>query len=245
MSAWGRTRDEVAGAWRSLRYDMGRRTGEPAPDDRERPDRAADVTSTGMSTFGGTVGADLCAGYDEPARPPRRLVAIAAFVTLSLVGAAGSYFAVGNGLGALLQEKRSAAERYPLAAAAPAGDGEAAASTSGMGRGPAAASAETTAALVPPRSAVTRTTTTPAAVRRAQRTIRPMTPRGEPTLQDCDCLTPPVPTPTAPASPSPTPSTDAGPSPSAGASESSPADDPSPEPSASGGPDGSRLPGRP
>ena len=46
MSLWRRTSTEMAGAWRSLRYDMGRRPSEP-------PAGGPDVTSTGMCTFGG------------------------------------------------------------------------------------------------------------------------------------------------------------------------------------------------
>ncbi len=116
MSLWRRTRTEMAGAWRSLRYDMGRRpasTGTPAA----AP--APDVTSTGMSTFGGAPAADAHTGQHGYARPPRRTAAVAAFGVLAVVGAAGSYFAVVNGLGAMFGERPANAEAYPLTVAAP------------------------------------------------------------------------------------------------------------------------------
>ena len=118
MNMWRRTRTEMAGAWRSVRYDMGQRPAEPSA--------GPDVTSTGMSTFGGAVG---------PATgSPRRLVTVSAFGVLAAVGAAGTYFAVAGGLGALLTEKPAAAQPNPLVAAAPpAGD----TSTASMGQGPA------------------------------------------------------------------------------------------------------------
>jgi hypothetical protein len=89
-------RREVAGAWRSLRYDIHRRPGtadSPA-------DGYPDVTSGGLSTFGGPLAEGM--DFDPFDRPPRRLVAVTAFGALALAGAAGSYLAVINGLGALV-----------------------------------------------------------------------------------------------------------------------------------------------
>lgn len=88
-------RREVAGAWRSLRYDIGHRPGtadSPA-------DGYPDVTSGGLSTFGGPMadGVEL----DPYDRPPRRLLAASALGALALAGAAGSYLAVVNGLGTI------------------------------------------------------------------------------------------------------------------------------------------------
>lgn len=64
MSVWRRTRNEVAGAWRSLRYDLSRR---PEPGVTRAAAPAPDVTSTGMSTFGGVPAANLRAA--RPHRP--------------------------------------------------------------------------------------------------------------------------------------------------------------------------------
>jgi hypothetical protein len=232
MSLWRKTRSEMAGAWRSLRYDLGRRPEQPAA-----AADPADVTYTGLSTFGG-VTPEPRTGYDEFGRPPRRLVAVGAFVALALVGAGGSYFAVVNGLSGMLRNEPAAAPR-PLAAAAPTGAAEADA-TSGMGRGPAAASDVATTALAVPPPEVPAPTTPPAAARPAPPRSVPARP-GTPTAEDCDCLTPPVPTPTAPPSPSPTPSESSSPSASPSASESA-SESPSADPSASdsGSPAGRR-----
>lgn len=223
MSLWRRTRDEMAGAWRSLRYDMGRRTDDDARDDAPAPD----VTCTGMSTFGVPPAGSLRTGPDGPVRPPRGLVAVSAFGVLTVVGAAGSYFAVVNGLGSLLRESPSAPGPYPLAAAAPDGRGDGDVdSVAGMGRG---------AASVP---GVARTMPVPPTLLSAPPPVQlPASPGGVPVRSaqpektgepDCDCLTPPVPTPTAPPSPSPDPS------PSASAEPTPPPD--TPEPTESGSP---------
>jgi hypothetical protein len=129
MNLWRTTRTEVAGAWRSLRYDMSRREPGPEPEVIAQPD----VTSTGMSTFGGPVD-ELRTGYQEFGRPPRRMVAVSVFALLTLAGAAGSYFAVVNGLGALLRERPPAPQAYPMAAAAPPA-GAGAGATAGIGHG--------------------------------------------------------------------------------------------------------------
>jgi hypothetical protein len=228
MSLWRRTRNEMAGAWRSLRYDMGRRDDEMVVCAAPVPD----VTSTGMSTFGGPAAAELREEYDEFTRPPRRLVAVSAFGVLAVVGAAGSYFAVVNGLGALLGDGSAAPQPYPLAAAAPTGAAEAD-SIAGMGRGttvvrPAPA---TTADPVPPAGPAGATTTLRTPARSGQHPATPAEP-GLPPEPDCDCLTPPVPTPTAYPSASPSDSASPSPSPSESASPS-PSDTASAEPSAS------------
>ncbi|MEU4691168.1 hypothetical protein [Actinoplanes sp. NPDC023714] len=86
MSLWRRIREEAAGAWRSVGYDLGRRPLPPAPAGDP------DVTSTGMNTFGGSM-VDMpspLGGAD--AAPPRRFVAVTVFCLLALLGAGGSYF---------------------------------------------------------------------------------------------------------------------------------------------------------
>jgi hypothetical protein len=50
MSVWRRTRDEVAGAWRSLRYDLGRR--DPRSPDR----RVVTVSAFGVLAVAGAAG---------------------------------------------------------------------------------------------------------------------------------------------------------------------------------------------
>jgi hypothetical protein len=254
MTLLRRTRTEVAGAWRSLRYDLGRRTEQPPPGGRE-PE--PDVTSTGMSTFGGVTGTGRSGpgagpaydgpgyhgpgydgpgydgpGYGEPARPRRTLVAAGAFLTLAVVGAAGSYLAVVTGLGGLLRDEPAAADQRPLAAAVRPGDTAAGAdATSGLGRGPAEAPVAATAQPVPPPK-VQQPATVPAPARPAQPPARPARP-GTPTREDCDCLTPPVPTPTAPPSASPSPSASSSTAPSPSEFESSDPADPTAEPSES------------
>jgi hypothetical protein len=221
MNLWRKTRTEAAGAWRSLRYDMGRRRVGPGAD--ERPD---DVTSTGMSTFGMPMD-DLRTGYEEFGRPPRRLVAVSVFAALTVAGSVGSYFAIVNGLGSLLREKPAAPRTYPMAAAEPPADnGAGTGATAGLGRGaapakapavPGTAAAAASPAAVPPAAGVL-----PVQRRTAPGAAQPVPP-------PCDCRTPPVPTPTAPST---SPSGSASPS----ASPSEPgADDPSvsPDPSAS------------
>lgn len=229
MSLWRRTRDEMAGAWRSLRYDMGRRTDDDARDGGPVPD----VTCTGMSTFGGTPAEPLRTAHDGPARPPRRLVAVTAFGVLTVVGAAGSYFAVVNGLGSLLHEPPSAPGPYPLAAAAPEHRGDTDIdSVAGMGRGTASVPGVTRTMPVPPTMP-----SAPAPVRIPVTIdgvpVRPAEPEKTGDV-DCDCLTPPVPTPTAPPSPSPSPN----PSPSASAGPTPPEDTPEPTDSGSPAPTG-------
>ncbi|HET9516890.1 MAG TPA: hypothetical protein VFO77_04100, partial [Actinoplanes sp.] len=115
MRLWRTARDEVAGAWRSLRYDLQRRSRADRPGaTRGQPNtdpHSADVY--GINDLWGDA-PDFDDEYDQPRR---RLVAVAAFALLAAVGAAGSYLAVANGLGLLLS---NAAETYPLADARPA-----------------------------------------------------------------------------------------------------------------------------
>jgi hypothetical protein len=221
MSLWRRTRNEMAGAWRSLRYDLGQRPADPPRPLLDGPD----VTSTGMSTFGGPVADDLPTGYDdELPRRPRRLLAVSAFGVLAVAGAGGSYYAVVHGLGSVLSAEKpaaAAAHPYPLAAAEPPaaagnsglGRGKAATGAGGAGAAPALTQLPTAAPGAPAPVATVAPATRKTLTRRAttERTTRPVPP------VTCDCLTPPVPTPTAPStSPSPTPS----PSPSPSASDS-------------------------
>jgi hypothetical protein len=223
MRVWRRTRTEMAGAWRSLRYDMGRRPFE-APAD------GPDVTSTGMSTFAGMSWdygpepTEMPVAGRMPAprrRTPRRAVAMSAFGLLTVVGAAGSYLVVVNGLVPMRDEGPAAAATVPPVA-------------------PATADAAIGPSLRSPRVARTSSPADPAPVigtrppRRTDVVVAPLPPPRttkplKPTRPDCRCGNPPVPTPTAPASsPSPTPSAPM--SPSASASNS---DDPSADPSES------------
>jgi len=250
MTLWRRTRNEVAGAWRSLRYDLGR----PEPG-AQAPGRSAgraaehpEVTSTGLSTFGGSGvlrGLRTSAGADgaEYLPRPRRLVAVSTFGALAVVGAAGSYFAVVNGIGSLVGDEPTGTDPYPLAAEAPRGS-ESELSNSGLGRGTASlpdqvpVATETVPGLIrilPTGSAAPAIVPGAAQPRPQQTTVERTTPATRPTT--CDCLTPPVPTPTMPA-PVPTPhSPSAPPSPSATADYSEP---PSPnEPTASAAPSAS------
>src|SRR5690349_6084731 len=144
MNLWGKTRTEVAGAWRSVRYDMGQRPPEPAAGD--------DVTSTGMSTFAGAV--------DQATGSPRRLVTVSVFGALAVAGAAGTYFAVAGGLGALLTETPAAAQSHPLAAAPPPAGG----SLEGLGQGPAPVSRPEAPAGAAPAATPVASAATPAAV---------------------------------------------------------------------------------
>ncbi|WP_305786260.1 hypothetical protein [Symbioplanes lichenis] len=237
MTLWRKTRTEMAGAWRSLQYDMNRpdpATGLPA-----RHAVREEVTATGMSTFGGVTGLRTGPAQD---RNRRRLVTVTALGTLVVAGAGGSYLAVTSGMGALAGGEPGA-EPYPLAAAAPG----AARSNQGLGRGSApelpVASAEPGATLVREPLADTiqvipntaATTATPGMTTRATAPprTRPTKVEGGTTPpagpEPCDCLTPPVPTPTAapthqattPPVPTPTESTSDTESPSA-----EPSDDP-------------------
>ena len=203
MNLWRRTRTEVAGAWRSVRYDIGRRPPEPAP--------GPEVTSTAMNTFAGAV--------DQATGAPRRLVTVSAFGVLAVAGATGTYVAVAGGLGTLLTEKSAAAQPYPLATTAPPRAGT---SNAGLGQGPATVGRPDAPATV--LSTTPPTLRAPAAVPgRALPPAARVTPEQvkPPARRPCACPAPPVPTPTQPStSPSATPSPSASPSESASPSAS-------------------------
>ncbi|MEV0898072.1 hypothetical protein [Actinoplanes sp. NPDC049802] len=218
MSLWRSIRGEMAGAWRSVCYDLSRRTGATDP----RPD----VTSTGMSTFPGSL-VDVPDGPpDTNARPPRRFVAVTAFCALGLAGAAGSYLVATTTFAGRMSDR--AATPPAVAAPLPAETAEQG-GVAGMGAVPAARERRAGAtgpvptappagrAVKPPASAAAGAAAAPAAPRppAVERTTAP----------GCDCATPPVPTPTAaPSETSASPSTDpdisASPSPSGSVSPS-------------------------
>lgn len=225
MSLWRRTRSEVAGAWRSFRYDVGRRPADP-------PAEGPDVTSTGMCTFGGQTGVSEPFSQIPKARrhPPRRAAAVSAFGLLTVIGAAGAYLAVVNGLGSLLNEQTAAAGTLPPVPAAT--------SDSRIGSGPAAhrphprkvpapVHAPATAGGVPAGATVPGLARTsvggparPGGQVRTKKTVN----------RKCGCPNPPVPTPTAPSSsPSPVPSESSAPSDSPTPGESSATSGESPE----------------
>ena len=235
MSLFRRTHAEMAGAWRSLRYDLGRRPVEPPP--------GQDPTSTGMSTFAVEIPDEPPTGAAD-ARRPRRAAAVIALGLLTAAGTAGAYLAVANGLGPALPETPAAADALPRPAAPPAAVA-APAPNAGIGRGTAATVARGTvpaAGTVPAdgnpparprgRTALTTGRGTAAAPVPAAPHGGPATARtAHPPTTACDCPQPPVPTPTAPTtSPSPTPSTDptptgsADPSPAASAVSPVPSD---------------------
>jgi hypothetical protein len=220
MSLLRRTRTEMAGAWRSLRYDLGRAPARP-------PAGGPDVTSTGMGTWS-LDGLVEQAGPDPapPARRPRRAVAVTAFGALTVVGAAAAYLAVVNGLGSLMGETTAAAGTFPPRVVMTTGAGVAPPTRPVTPpRSPVATRRATTAAVLPPPPEPPAAAVPPPTVERTS----PI--RTAATNQECRCR-PPVPTPTAPtSSPSPTPS----PSPSESAS-------PSPDPSPSEAADPSESP---
>ncbi|WP_033341253.1 hypothetical protein [Catenuloplanes japonicus] len=95
MSILRIVRDEAAGAWRSLQYDLDRRGTEtpryPGYDWYEPP----------TEDLSGAV------------RPPRRLLAAGAFGVLALVGAAGTYVTVANSLDSVLKADAGAPRSAP------------------------------------------------------------------------------------------------------------------------------------
>lgn len=235
MSLWRLTRTEMAGALRSLRYDLARRAGEH--------------------------------GWhaDAGGRSPRVVVA-SAFGIVAVAGAAGSYLAVVNGLGSLLDEPIGP-EPYPLVAEAAAprtpltvtptrtagADDTAGGSSGSPGRvtavhrpdsGPATPTGDT-ATTGAARQPATRTVTVTATVTRPPATTGPTATPGTPSPEpSCDCPNPPVPTPTSPPSPSHGTPPSGGPSPTVTPSLSASV---TPRPSAPPVPSGtgSVPPGRP
>jgi hypothetical protein len=222
---------EVAGAWRSLRYDLRpRRAQADSP-----VDGYPDVTSTGLSTFGGGMPGD------EYRRRPNRLVAVAAFGLLALAGAAGSYLAVVHGLGAFGVEQATAAPQpqpqpQPLVAEpgplppSPAGTAPVAAPVSRRPQPPPPIAAPPVIAAPPaPLVPAAPPAQHAAAPQEASTSVtRPVPSRTLPRT-----MAPPVPT---PASVSPSPAAPA-PGPSRSAS-----DGPSRTPSATGSAGGTRVP---
>jgi hypothetical protein len=242
MTLWRRTRNEAAGAWRSLRYDLGRREpGRHAPPRRGARRGAAyqDVTSTGLHTFGGSGSLRPYAQGGPDVHRTRRLVAVTALGTLAVVGVAGGYFAVIGGVGPLTGAETAGVEPYPLVAEGPRGS-ERERSNSGLGRGtaeapdPAPTPASPNAVVIAPTRDTVAVVPVPGVTTPTPRqtTVDSPPPSTEPT--DC-CMSPPVPTPYEPA-PSESPS--ASPSESPGPSDSpSPSATPEPAvPSATGEP---------
>ncbi|GAA1627621.1 hypothetical protein [Actinoplanes couchii] len=197
MSLWDSVRGEVAGAWRSLRYDLGR---PPAGPSDPRPD----VTFTGMNTFPGSlVSLPVAEPHDDDPAPPRRFVAVAAFCALGLGGAAGSYLVATTTFAGRMTD--------PVPIAAPVSDHpvEVAEEDAGMGSAPPRQRRHRTVRPAPEVPVTTRPTPTPTSEKTTISDFRtPEKARPAPDESDCDCETPPVPTPTAPS-----PSDSAGPSP--------------------------------
>ncbi|MFI1988085.1 hypothetical protein [Actinoplanes sp. NPDC020271] len=217
MSLWLRVRGELAGAWRSMRYDLRGRAA-------ERPD-GPDVTSTGLSTFPGSLMEWRTATPETNARPPRRFVAVTALCLLALIGAIGSYLLVTRGLAAA-GDRPLAAPSQPVVPTP--------ADTPGTGTarpddaiGPP--SHPKAARPVPATTNVARGAA-PVATKAGIAQTRPRRPAAHhapAATPECHCVTPPVPTPTAPSpsvghspdpggsptgSPSVPPSTSTGPS---------------------------------
>ncbi|MCW6008529.1 hypothetical protein K1W54_28895 [Micromonospora sp. CPCC 205371] len=186
---------EVAGAWRSLQYDMAR-----------RPESASVDVTTDV----------LYPEYEATERPRRKLLAATTFGALSLAGAAGTYFAVVTGLGALSADE-PAGQPHALPAVAPSSPGA-------PQRQPAA-----TPATMPPTAQVGRRTTPPPPKPPPRRT-RPGPAGGRPPAPSptCACVTPPVPRPTSP--PPVVNSPEPSPSPTTPQETESPNPDPTPTP---------------
>lgn len=210
MGVWRRTSTEMAGAWRSLRYDMGRRPFEPPAD-------GPDVTSTGMNTFGGGTSGDLGPEWcgPDPAempvagrmpkprrreRSPWRTMAVSGLGLLTVAGAAGAYLFAVNGLVPMRDAGPAAAGTVPPATTT---------AESGLGGSPRTTRTEPrpakTATTVKTEAAPQPRTPSPMRTSKQIKTIK--------TTSPICCRKPPVPTPTAPASsPSPTPTASASPS---------------------------------
>ncbi|GIE54948.1 hypothetical protein BJY16_003222 [Actinoplanes octamycinicus] len=228
MSLWLRIRAELRGAWRSVKYDLGRRPAEPAD--------GPDVTSTGLSTFPGSLMEWRTVPPETDARPPRRSVAVTVLCLVAACGAIGSYFLVTRGLSTAFADQTVAA---PATAAAPAEPPPPPVQpTARLGavthprsthprttaadpaRGPAHQPAQQPAGR--PAAAVAEPgATVPGAPARPRRTSTP----------ECDCVTPPVPTPTAPSpvgsTPPPVVPSTSAPAPTASSGSPSASTDPS------------------
>ncbi|BCJ45380.1 hypothetical protein GCM10010168_86490 [Actinoplanes ianthinogenes] len=232
MSLWRRIRAELRGAWRSVKYDLGRRPSEPVD--------GPDVTSTGLSTFPGSLMEWRTVPPETDAKPPRRFVAVTVLCLVAMLGAVGSYLLVARGLTSAFADQTAADQTAAdQAAAAPALSAPAAEPT------PPTADATTRMGEVTHKRTTAPHATAaghqPGAIEPAAPADfrdRPARPRTT-TTPPCDCVTPPVPTPTAPSPAGSTPPPDSpAPSdpPSTGASASPGAStDPSPEPTPSQG----------
>jgi hypothetical protein len=185
VSIWRAVRRDVAGARRSLRYDLAREI--PAPDDETEL---------------------IYPEFEAHERRPRRRALGAGWVgVLVLSGAVGTYFAVVGGLGALLDE-RAAPALDPLPAVA---DGQAATPTAAS---PAAATSTTRPSPPPRRPATTAVLATSPRVTASSTCTcvtppvptpaspPPPAPSVSPSSTGSPSPTPPDPTPTGP---SPTP----------------------------------------
>ncbi|GLW32480.1 hypothetical protein Areg01_54180 [Actinoplanes regularis] len=220
-------RGEVAGALRSVRYDLGRR---PA----QRND-GPDVTSTGLSTFPGSLMEWRTVPEKTGAKPRRRYLSVTALCLLALVGAIGSYLLVTYGLAAAADRPEAAPAPPPSASATPAESPSASPAagepTTRMGAaGPGARTTGTHRGAVAPRPA--EAAHRPTGATKSTVTRKPIVPRPPAGTPKCNCVTPPVPTPTAPASvpaPAVTPPAVSESAPPGGSAEPSPdASDPSP-----------------
>jgi len=176
------------------------------------------MTSTGMNTFGGLMAEEPGDGTPR-IRVPRRAALVTALGVLTVVGAAGAYLGVVDGLGSMLSSSQAEAGTVPST------PGSTFSPNSGIGGGPTkainpvkpadVAPVPTPPALVDPANPAARAAATKAIARNASplRTTNPI--KGE-----CACgSVPPVPTPTVPQS-TPEPSDSAYPSDSADPSPS-------------------------
>lgn len=227
---------EVAGAWRSLRYDLTRRpdpaapaapaaarSPEPAePEPAHRRHRAAHRATPAPRRAELVAEQDLTADiYPDHEPPPyrsrRRLLGATAFGALAVAGATGTYLVVVGSLGALAGDEVAAPEGLPVVV------------TSGSATQTTQTARAVTPSPSPSRPAMSRPTPSHRAVLGRAPVVPPAP---SPT---CACVTPPVPRPTSPPPvtdrPHPTPTTapPGSPSPSA-----EPTDQPS-DPPPSGG----------
>jgi hypothetical protein len=101
VTTWRGVRKEIVGAWRSVQYDLNRT--------RKRGGDGDDTTELIFPEHAG--------------RPPRRLFATGGFAVVSIAGAIGTYFAVVNGLGALLEPGPAEQEAPASVVAGAAGTG--------------------------------------------------------------------------------------------------------------------------
>jgi len=186
VTTWRGVRKELEGAWRSVQYDLARARS-----------RRRDGEETTELIF------------PEQDRPPRRLRATGGFALVSLAGAIGTYFAVVNGLGALLATGPTAEQETPASVVAGA---------EGTGRRPAEARPDKTVRIARQGGPLT------AAGRQASAggagswdthdgvqggdgpAVNPARPRGAPVPEDSDDAPPRVDPPPPTGSPTPTPS---------------------------------------